>query len=225
MPALWTVAEGAPVHAGTAWGDVSLVPVCAHPGKLHPVGVAEAARVSGSSSSTQAAAPARAVTPDEAHLLQLVHAGVQLCSGEAINTAGLGSGGAGVEGLAQQLVSRFSDLGPVLHPVWRPTSSAPLWVCEEHVSQFDGSQQQGVTAAQATAGREGGAHAARGDAEEPPAVAGAGGAANDAGAAPVTATAGTQEATVDTDDVAVAVIVGGSQRPPPPPASGCCVIL
>lgn len=104
-------------------GSVQLKMVCQHPGALHVVDTAGAAYVSMHVST---------VTQAEVQWLELVGEALKLCD-EEVAPVDWGT----ERGTTRSRGGAFARLpDKQMQPVWRPTSSAPLWVCPEHAAHY-----------------------------------------------------------------------------------------
>lgn len=125
FPALWTV-----LQADSSDDDVQLYPVCAHPGHLHVV----------DDDSDGVTILLSSLTQDEAKWLQSVAEGVKMCTPAAgvdveFATKFATKFTAKRSELAEKLGKYHEQLGRPLCSAWRPTSTAPLWVCKEHYNK------------------------------------------------------------------------------------------
>lgn len=132
---LWSAAPASPGH-------IRLQPVCGHPGALHLVDRALARRIATST-----------VTEAEVEWLTLVGEAIKLC-GEWVPPVEWGTNRGATPHIMSHIASDLSTidlsqpLPGLLQPVWRPTSTKPLWVCEEHAALY---RTRGSGVAQATA--------------------------------------------------------------------------
>lgn len=99
--------------------------VCEHPGALHVVNAAAAPTINVAAST---------VTEEEVEWLKLVRDAIELC-GKEVAPVDWGT----ERDATLSIVDELSHVRPShehLQPVWRPTSSAPLWVCKEHAAHY-----------------------------------------------------------------------------------------
>lgn len=128
LPALWAL-----IHApgGRGGGGVVLAPVCAQPGHLHVVstGYLRDQRVDTS-----------LLTKDEVQWLSVVAKALEMCTDTTspIKTPTMVPLPAQKDALgdgSHLLAAMIENASNTLHGVWRPTSSAPLWVCKQHFDE------------------------------------------------------------------------------------------
>ena len=74
------------------------------------------------------------LTEDEVEWLKLVHDAIELC-GKEVAPGQWGTEHATTSTIASDL-RRIQPPHEHLQPVWRPTSSAPLWVCKKHAAHY-----------------------------------------------------------------------------------------
>ena len=104
-------------------GQVRLQLVCEHPGELHVVHVADQAAINIATSK---------VTKEEVEWLTLVGEAIKLCGGE-VAPVDWGTERGATPSSASDLVRHPQEH---LKSVWRPTSSAPLWVCKDNAAHL-----------------------------------------------------------------------------------------
>lgn len=107
----------------TSAGHVVMAVVCVHPGAVHVVDAA--GRVPFVFKQVPLA------TEEEVEMLELVGQTIELCGGE-VALIEWGTERGTTPTMARHLPWHTGQM----QPVWRPTSTAPLWVCPEHAAHY-----------------------------------------------------------------------------------------